>query len=321
MSEAGPVTEHASPGKTLAAARAGLNLSVADVSQQIKYAVKQIAAIESDDYAKLPGTTFVRGMIRSYAKLVQIDPEPLLADLGRSDIPAAATVDLRTNRQEPFIEGGGKSNRIYVSLSVAALVAVAVVVYEWQINPPDTGQVVTITPRGENEAAPPPPTHVPSAPAPATAPFAAAASGTTSSPAAAGTPSAPAPAAVLSAPAPTSTMESAAAGAGHAPQPAGQASQPAAQTAATAAAAGETVVPKKRIELTFDQLSWVEIKQADGKILLSQLNQPGTKRVIEGTPPFSIVIGNAANVKLKYNDVPIDLRPYFKVDVARLKLE
>ena len=144
MSEAEPATERPSPGKALAAARAELKLSVADVSQQIKYGVKQIAAIESDDYAKLPGTTFVRGMIRSYAKLVQIDPEPLLVDLGRRDIPAVVTVDLRTSGQEPFIEGGGKSNRIYVSLSVAALVAVAVVAYEWRVNPLDTGEVVTI---------------------------------------------------------------------------------------------------------------------------------------------------------------------------------
>ncbi len=70
--------------------------------------------------------------------------EPLLADLGRRDIPAVVTVDLRTSGQEPFIEGGGKSNRIYVSLSVAALVAVAVVAYEWRVNPVDTGEVVTI---------------------------------------------------------------------------------------------------------------------------------------------------------------------------------
>ena len=38
-------------------------------------------------------------------------------------------------------------------------------------------------------------------------------------------------------------------------------------------------------------------------------------------PPFDVVIGNAANVRLKYNDAPVDLRPYFKVDVARLTLE
>ena len=168
MSEAEAATERPSPGKALAAARAELKLSMADVSQQIKYGVKQIAAIESDDYAKLPGTTFVRGMIRSYAKLVQIDPEPLLADLGRRNIPAVVTVDLRTSGQEPFIEGGGKSNRIYVSLSVAAMVAVAVVAYEWRVNPVDTGEVVTIkskaTQGDASAAAPAPAPQMPLAP-------------------------------------------------------------------------------------------------------------------------------------------------------------
>ncbi|HUX24124.1 MAG TPA: helix-turn-helix domain-containing protein [Burkholderiales bacterium] len=310
MSEAEPATERASPGKALAAARTELKLSVGDVSQQIKYGVKQIAAIESDDYAKLPGTTFVRGMIRSYAKLVQIDPEPLLVDLGRRDIPAAATVDLRTSRQEPFIEGGGKSNRIYVSLSIAALVAVAVVVYEWQINPLDTGQVVTITPKGASETAPAPPAAP--APAPASAPSTPQAGAPST--AQASTPSAPEPASTPSSPAPASATDSAGA-------TAVEVAQHPAQTAAPAAAASESVIPKKRIELTFAQLSWVEVKQADGKILLSQLNQPGTSKVIEGVPPFEIVIGNAANVRLTYNDAPVDLRPYVKVDVARLKLE
>ena len=100
MSEAEPAAEQFSPGRTLAAARAERNLSVADISQQIKYGVKQIAAIEADDYAKLPGTTFVRGMIRGYAKLVQLDPQPLLAELGRRDLPPAVTVDLRKGERE-----------------------------------------------------------------------------------------------------------------------------------------------------------------------------------------------------------------------------
>ena len=290
MSEAEPATERSSPGKALAAARAELKLSVADVSQQIKYGVKQIAAIESDDYAKLPGATFVRGMIRSYAKLVQIDPEPLLADLGRRAIPAAVTVDLRTSGQEPFIESGGKSNRVYVSLSVAALVAVAVVAYEWRVNPPDTGEVVTIKSKAtQGEAGlaapqaqvPPVPVLVDSAPL---------------------------------VPASVSAPETAAVGDARAAEPRPRAAVP--PSRATGSVSG-----LKRIDLAFDQLSWVEIKQVDGKVLLSQLNQPGTNRVIEGVPPFDVVIGNAAQVRLKYNDAPVDLRPYFKVDVARLKLE
>jgi cytoskeleton protein RodZ len=275
MSEVEPVVEQSSPGRMLAAAREELKLSVADVSQQIKFGVKQIAAIEADDYAKLPGTTFVRGMIRSYAKLVQIDPQPLLAELGRRDIPAVVTVDLHTDEQEPFLEGGKKSNRIYVLLSVAALLAVAVVAYEWYLSPPSTGEVVKISPKASKPEA----VEVQAEAAlPAETPGAKEAQ--------------------------TSDLRS------QAPEV-----QP-----APPAIVGK-VSGTNRIQLEFDQLSWVEIKQVNGKILLSQLNPAGTRQSVEGVPPFELVIGNAANVKLKYNDTPVDLRPYFKIDVARLTLE
>lgn len=275
MSEAEPAAEQTSPGRALAAARAGLKLSIADVSQKIKYGVKQIAAIEADDYAKLPGTTIVRGMIRSYAKLVQLDPNPLLADLGRHDIPAVVTVDLHTDEQEPFFEGGKKSNRVYVYLSLAALVAVAVVAYERYASPPSTGEVVTITPKVvKPEAA-------------QTQPAAAIPSGASGAK-----------------DAQTSDLRSQA--------PEVQPPPP--------AIIGK-VSGTNRIQLEFDQISWVEIKQANGKVLLSQLNPAGTRQLIEGVPPFEVVIGNAAHVRLKYNDTPVDLRPYFKVDVARLALD
>ena len=154
MNDVAAATEKTSPGQALAAARAELKLSQADVSQQIKYSVKQIIAIEADDYAKLPGNTFVRGMIRSYAKLLQINPEPLLVDFGRHDNPAAAAADLQTSGQEPFVEGGTKSNRTYILLSLVALIAVAAVGYEWWSNPLelDTGQVVTIMPRSASSS-------------------------------------------------------------------------------------------------------------------------------------------------------------------------
>ena len=273
MSEVEPAAEQSSPGQALAAARAEHKLSVADVSQQIKYGVKQIAAIEADDYASLPGTTFVRGMIRSYAKLVQIDSQPLLAELGRRNIPAAITVDLRTSEQEPFLENGKKSNRIYVFLSIAALAVVAVVAYEWYASPPSMREAVTTTPKAAKIEA------VQAAPSPASVPV----------------------------------------------QPAGADAQadelqsPAAPVPAPAV--GSTPGGPRRIQLEFDDLSWVEIKQANGKILLSQLNPAGSRQSIDGVPPFQVVIGNAANVRMKYDDAPVDLRPHFKVDVARLTLE
>lgn len=297
MSDTEPVAEQTGPGRVLASARAELKLSVADVSQQIKYGVKQIEAIEAGDYAKLPGTTFVRGMIRSYAKLLQIDAAPLLVDLGRRDIPSPVSVDLRTSGQEPFVESGGKSNRFYVLLSAAALVAVAVVAYEWWAHPLDTGEVVTIMPRAaQGEANPPAPAPTP--------------------------PPTPAPASVT---APVGVAPASAPTAASAPAPvAAAATRSLVKPALAAAPAGADKAASggnNRIELNFDQLSWVEIKQANGRILLSQLNQPGTRQVIEGVPPFEVVIGNAANVRLKYEGEAVDLRPHFKVDVARLTLE
>ena len=270
MSDTDSLAEQSSPGRTLATARAALKLSIADVSQKIKYGVKQIAAIEADDYAKLPGTTIVRGMIRSYAKLVQLDPEPLLAGLGRHDIPAVS-VDLHTDEQEPFFEGGKKSNRVYLYLSVAALVAVALVAYEWYASPPSTGQVVTITPKAAKTE--------------------------------------------------TVQMQPAAAAAEVPEEKQVQTPDAHEQEGQTASAVVGKASGTNRIELEFDKLSWVEIKQANGKVLMSQLNPAGTRQFVEGVPPFEIVIGNAPSVRLKYNDAPVDLRPYFKVDVARLALD
>jgi cytoskeleton protein RodZ len=90
--------------------------------------------------------------------------------------------------------------------------------------------------------------------------------------------------------------------------------QPAPQPAAAPGA-------PKRIELVFDRESWVEIRDAEGRVLFSQLNPPGTRREVAGGGPFSLVIGNAAGVKVRFNDSDVDLKPFTRTDVARLTLE
>jgi cytoskeleton protein RodZ len=75
-----------------------------------------------------------------------------------------------------------------------------------------------------------------------------------------------------------------------------------------------------RIQLEFASDSWVEIRAKDGQMLMSQLNPAGTRKVVVGQPPLSLVIGNAAAVRLKYNDNPVDLKPYVQIEVARLTL-
>ena len=56
-------------------------------------------------------------------------------------------------------------------------------------------------------------------------------------------------------------------------------------------------------------------------MIFSQLNRRGTEERVTGTPPLSLVVGNAHGVRLTYDDQPVDLAPHTKVDVARLTLE
>ncbi|MBK9351380.1 MAG: helix-turn-helix domain-containing protein [Sulfuritalea sp.] len=49
--------------------------------QVIRFSARQIEALERDDYASLPGSTAVRGLVRNYAKFLKLDAAPLLAQL------------------------------------------------------------------------------------------------------------------------------------------------------------------------------------------------------------------------------------------------
>jgi len=73
--------------------------------------------------------------------------------------------------------------------------------------------------------------------------------------------------------------------------------------------------------MKFDRSSWVEVRGRDGKTLLSKLNAAGSEQIVEGQPPFALIIGNAQHVRMSYEDRQIDLAPHVKVEVARFTLE
>ena len=62
-------------------AREAAGLSIDAVAQQLKLAPRQVKALEDDDFAELPGRTFVRGFVRNYARLLRLDPEAVVAAL------------------------------------------------------------------------------------------------------------------------------------------------------------------------------------------------------------------------------------------------
>ena len=65
-----------------------MTFSIEEVSLRVRLAPRQIAAIEANDFGALPGMATVRGFIRSYAKLLGLDPEPLVAMLANEPNPA-----------------------------------------------------------------------------------------------------------------------------------------------------------------------------------------------------------------------------------------
>ena len=79
-------------GARLAWQRQGAGLSVTDVAASLRLHPNQIRAIEQEDLARLPAPAYVRGFIRSYARMLNIDPAPLLSDLNAKLAPARESV-------------------------------------------------------------------------------------------------------------------------------------------------------------------------------------------------------------------------------------
>ena len=66
------------PGQLIARARKAHNLTPADLASRLRLDQSTIDAIEQNDYLALPGSTFVKGYLRSIAKELHLDAEPLL---------------------------------------------------------------------------------------------------------------------------------------------------------------------------------------------------------------------------------------------------
>ncbi len=260
------------PGKMLAEARARKSLTVLEVAQQLKLSASQIEALEADAYERLPGTVFVRGFVRNYARLVDLDGEAMVGALDLPHRPTTAIAAVPRSSNIPFPDRYPSNWPRYATaliLLVGVLALYLVLI--------DEREVVVIT-------------HTPPASAPVT--------------------TAPATKPVTS-PDPSQSTSMVIA----LPQetPAGQ---PVPTLAAPAPSSGAV-----ELHFTFAAESWIEVRDRNNRILLSQLNSAGTEQRVEGRPPLSLVVGNAHGVRVTYKGTPIDLAPHIRVEVARLTLE
>jgi len=289
------MTEAASSGvgAELARVREERGLALSDVAQQLKFGARQIEALEQERFELLPGGTFVRGMVRAYARLLKIDAEPLLGRLtDRFDVPDSNSLAARYKQPVPFADGARKSTFVYLGASLGVLVAVGAIAYQWYRE--------HNTPRQATAAAAP--KAAPKAEAPAVR---------------------PAPAAVKPVVEPK-VVEKAAEKVVVAKEktvPVVEKSDQA-EKALKEAALIQKPIPSgvHRIVFHCEEEAWLEVRDSQGRQLLSSLNPPGCERVVQGRGPFELVIGNASHVRVLHNDRVLDLRPHSKQDIARFTI-
>ena len=280
------MTDASGVGARLRQAREAQGLAIDDVAQQLKFAPRQIESLEQERFDRLPGPTIARGMVRNYARLLRLDPEPLIERMApqAEKAPDPGQLAERFRNQVPFSEGGKRSTLLYAGFSVGILLLVAALAYEWR---QERASPQFVAPARE-PVAPPPVAEVRVEPTPALPPIGVEEKKIEIEQ--------------------QKKIEVATA----APAP-----KPPAAVAEKPPAASEL----QRIVVRAEADAWIEIRDASGRMLVATLAPAGSERVVQGRAPFDLVIGNAASVRVTYEGKPVDLRPHTRVHVARLKIK
>ncbi|VCU70248.1 Cytoskeleton protein RodZ [Pigmentiphaga humi] len=283
------------------------------VSDRLKFAVRQIRALEDEHWEQLPQGTPLRGFVRNYARLLEVDPEPFLRSLApRLQVADPVSLDQASSLSSPLAQssrrtwpmrsGGRRRLAPWLVGGLMALVALGLLGYALsQQGKLSFGSSTSAGLAGETERG----IRIETPPVP---PALADAAGEPSQ----GMPPAADSAAPAAAPgmAPeTLPAPSAATQADHA-----AASPAAPEQPAPAAAAG--------LAFTVRQPSWIEVRRADGTVAVSRIIQAREPYELDASgAPYRVVIGNVNGVDVRWRGAPVDLTPYRRDNVARLTLK
>lgn len=310
-----------SAGVLLSNERVKRGISIQEAADYLKLSRKQVEALENDDYSSLPGTTFVRGFMRNYAKFLELDLEPIMAWLD-SQVPNTApdarpaaavtpqgtTASTESHKEKdtapatPATANADTGSGIWKWLLPLLLVGAGLVWYQSQ--PSEATEANTEAAAPAEAVAKAPVATPPVAETAATPPAPPAEAPQTPPPSAAATPAAPPPVTATTA-APAVTPPT-----------------PAATTTTATAAPALPSNGNHQLRLVMKQDSWVEILDSKGERVVFGTQKAGKERIVEGTPPFKMTIGNATEVELFHNNQAIDLKKHIKKGTtAKLELQ
>jgi len=296
-----------SPGQQLAEGRQAAGWTIQQVAAQLKLSPRQIEALESDRLDTLPGATVARGFLRTYARLLNLDPAPLLASIGTDTRSPIESIRHQKPLSAPFSETrlpsmhAPKASWPWLPVVLLAGVVVAAI---WGVQRVDWRSALP-----ESVAAwfEPVEAVAPAQPVVSEAPEPQPAAATEIPPAAEAAPAAePVPPPVETVvPAKPEPPVAAAPEPGPAPVPA----------PVPVAAAGN------ELNLTVHEDSWIEIKREDSSVVVSRLAKAGTTETFEIVEPVLLVVGNVAGVEASLRNAPLDLKSSTSTNVARINLK
>ncbi len=312
------VSSAAGLGASLRGAREAKGISQQDVSNSLRFSVKQIEALENDAFELFPDAMMTRGFIRSYAKYLDIDAEPLLAiyraTLGEDAqkviaIKSSMRPVALTNESWPWL-------KYILATIVVLLFLLAWMLYVEFMPKQSESDVDGVAQNGQPAVEAKSETgestiSLPSPPMPEAA-----------LPAAERVTEANADEAIqditdqqlpesVALPARTSEVKVTA-----------STSASSAASASPAVAASPAVsATGKSLSFVFTGQSWVSVKDKTGKLVYEKLGEDGMQETITATPPLTVVIGNASSTTLQFSGQAVDLTSNIKNNVARITLE
>lgn len=304
----------AEAGERLRAARAGKGLSVDDVAAALKVPARYIDAIERHDATGLPELTFVRGYVRGYARLVGLDPEPLVALLDPVQIKAPrqqvgiADMPARKTGNRPALPAGPMGRRHH-RIAAAILLLGAAGWVTWTAFEPDLEWPFPPTPEATESAATagqllPRSTEL-ALPGSASA-----------GPAPTGTPAA----APLEAPPPAVPGASSALPAQTTDPVAVPAPGAAAMPVVPAQPMPQPGVPPSGLFVRFSGDCWIEVRDADNQVIHHSNRSRGMDFALQGKEPLTVTLGNAANAEVFWNGDPVKVDAFSRGGVARVNV-
>jgi len=296
------------PGAQLMQARLDLQLSREDVAGKLHLSARQIEALEQNDYRSLPGPTYVRGYLKSYALLLGVSPDTILDVHARM---TAKPVQQDFSAIAPQKEVTSRHHQVRLTTWLLGVIVIGLAVAWWagrDVRPP----VVAPSPAPGGEAPEGSAKSGPESPGP----LPEVATAERQPEPVASHPPAPAPAATPAARPAAPPVAAPAAKPATASAPSVVAGVEPSSPASPALPAG----PRARLVVNADQDTWMDVRDARQVKLLYETVPAGRTVTLEGVAPISVFLGNAGGARLEYNGKVVDVTPYKRGMFARFTL-